>query len=216
MNDTRSSTPTAARLARRSLFLLALSAGCTSSDGLGERDERPRAIAATGPAPSASAELLTFQTFAVNGTPPAGWTFKTNSINDRSEHVTWVSPSGATAYGAIFFKLPFPVGHELAFTRGFLAEMRKREGEPEVLDKRWDDEIGGIRFTVRSPRYTVEAKFFVKGLRGYAVYAGTRTDLPTSDPELAEARAARESTRFAREINAKERRRHGDTEEEKK
>ena len=143
---------------------------------------------------------MTFQTFAVHGTPPAGWAQRTNSIDERSEHITWLSPSGNTAYGTIFFKLPFPVGHEIAFTRGFLAEVRKREGEPEVLDKHWDEQLGGLRFTVRSPKYTVEAKFFVKGLRGYAVYAGTLTDLPVNEAELAEARRARESTRFAREI----------------
>lgn len=174
-------------------------AGCASGP-LGERDDRPSAVASTRPSTAPAAALLSFEMFAVHAIPPAGWTQKTNSINDRSEHITWLSPTGSSAYGVIFFKLPFPVGHEMAFHRGFLAEMRKREGEPVVLDKHWDDEIGGLRFTVRSPKYQVEAKFFVKGLRGYAVYAGSRADLPTDEAELEAARAARESTRFAHEI----------------
>src|SRR5207302_363635 len=29
-------------------------------------------------------------------------------------HQVWISPSGHTAYGIIHFKLPLPVGHELA------------------------------------------------------------------------------------------------------
>ena len=168
------------------------------SDGpLGERPERD---ASTRPSTAPAPALLTFQTFAVRARPPEGWTQKTNSISDRAEHITWLSPSGNTAYGVVFFRLPFPVGHEFAFSRGFVAEVRKREGEPYLIDKHWDDEIGGLRFTVRSPRYQIEAKFFVKGLRGYAVYAGSLADRPVDVNEFLRARAARESTRFAREI----------------
>lgn len=179
--------------------LLGLTIGCETSPQ--PTDFRPvSARSATQPSTTQRSDEVTFRMFSVFLTPPEGWTLKTTSLDDRHEHMTWVSPSGQTAVGALFFKLPWPVGHELAFRYGFLAEMRKREGEGEVLEKRWDPEIEGLRFIVNSKNFRVTAKFLVRGLRGFATYSGTKRAFPVNTSEEQEAIRVRESLEFAGEI----------------
>lgn len=169
---------------------LALSTGCAS---------RPTAAASTQPA-TAPANLRTFNTFSATIDVPEGWRYELTSSSDRHEHVTWISPNENTAVGILFFKLPFPVGHELAFKYGFIAEMKRKEGVADVLEKHWDPEIQGLRFTVRSRYFHVEAKFFVRGLRGWAFYAGTRLNNPVDPAELETARTVRETAAFVGEV----------------
>jgi hypothetical protein len=145
-------------------------------------------------------DLHTFSHFSLYASPPEGWTMKDNTGDPRVEHVIWTSPSGNTAFGTIFFTLPFPFGHDITFNYGFLAEARRREGSAEVIEKHWDPEIEGLRFTVKTPRFTVEAKFFVRGKRGWAAYAGTKTTQPVNEAELQQARQAREDAEFGEEI----------------
>ena len=46
----------------------------------------------------------------------------------------------------------------------------------------------------------MEAKFFVRGKRGWAAYAGTKTTQPVNAEELMLARQAREDAEFGEEI----------------
>lgn len=148
-------------------------------------------------------DLLAFNTFSIYGNPPAGWRKKANTADPRAEHIVWTSPSGNTAFGVIFFHLPWPIGHDLTFRYGVLPEARRREGTAEVLDKHWDPEIEGLRFTIRTPRYTAETKMFVRGTRGWAAYSGFQTTRPVNQEELDQAIHAREDVEFGEEIEPK-------------
>jgi hypothetical protein len=148
-------------------------------------------------------DLLTFSKFSLYATPPEGWKFKRNAADPRAEHISWTSPSGDTAFGAIFFRLPWPLGHDLTLHYGVLPEARRREGTAELLDKRWDREIEGLRFTIRTPKYTAETKMFVRGTRGWAAYSGFQTTRPVNQAELDQAVRAREDAEFGEEIEQK-------------
>lgn len=126
--------------------------------------------------------------------PPVGWTRHLISEDRGHEHYNWISPTGRTSYGVIFFRMPFPVGHELAFTHGFLRAMRNAEGEATVLEKHWDPAIDAMRFVVEGGKYIVRSQFIVRGVTGWAVYAGTRRDQPIEPGELELAERARECT----------------------
>ena len=182
--------------------------GCSSKPEPFPSQRRRVALASAGDESVAPAtqrsDLLAFNRFSVYVSPPLGWKMKINSSDERAEHVVWNSPGGNTAFGVIYFKLPFPVGHDLAFEWGFLPEARKREGSAEVLEKYWDPSIEGLRFTVKTPRYTVEAKFFVRGSRGWAAYSGTKTTQPVNQDELRQARQAREDADFGEELDPAE------------
>lgn len=187
--------------------LSAIAVGC-ARDGTFPVSERRQAelarIAAGQGSPGegdGGSDLITLDKFSVYATPPAGWELKRNNAgDDRAEHVVWISPTNRTAFGIIFFKMPFPVGHDLAFRYGFLAEADKREGPVNVVEKRWDEQIEGLRFIVDTQKYRVQAKMFVRGSRGWATYAGTRNDMPLEIAERDQAIAARESADFGEEL----------------
>jgi len=123
--------------------------------------------------------------------PPIGWRLDKDKNAADHAHRVWISPSESTAYGAIHFKLPLPVGHDWALW-GFLREMRKKEKTAEVLEKNWDDELGALRFVAQGGRYTVRTILRVDGFNGLAVYAGTLTGKPVNETELSIAEKARE------------------------
>lgn len=171
----------------------ALSGGCAKKY---KRPPKPVAVAnADEPVPTTQ-PIREFGQFFAEIEPPAGWRYELTSESDRHEHVTWISPGNNTACGIVYFRMPFPVGHELAFKYGFLAEMRRKEGKAEVLAKRWDPEIEGLRFTVESKFFHVEAKFFVRGMEGWAIYAGQRLGYPVNEEEFEIARRVREKAEF--------------------
>jgi hypothetical protein len=185
---------------RATIVPLAALAGCAHSNA--PADFRPSARpATTSPTTLPTAPLQTFSTFSAHANPPEGWTLSTTSVDDRHEHMTWVSPSGDTAVGVIYFKLPWPVGHEIAFRYGFLPEMRRGEGEAEVLEKNWDPAIEGLRFVVNSRNFRVSSKFLVRGLRGFATYSGTKRALPVNEVEERQAIEVRETLEFAGEVS---------------
>jgi hypothetical protein len=126
-------------------------------------------------------------------TPPKNW--KPDPIKQTSVHAheVWISPSGRTAYGVIYFHLPLPVGHELALW-GFLNEMRSSEGEATLLEKRWDPNLNALRFVAQGGKYIVRTNLFVRGFTGWAIYAGTLRAFPINPEELDLARRAREHT----------------------
>ena len=125
--------------------------------------------------------------------PPLGW--KPDPLKQSSVHThqVWISPSGRTAYGVIYFHLPVPVGHDLALW-GFLNQMRSTEGEAKLIDKVWDPNLNALRFVAEGGRYTVRANLFVDGFVGWAVYAGTLRAYPVNQLELELAQRAREDT----------------------
>ena len=115
-------------------------------------------------------------------------------MSDDHRHQVWISPGKATAYGVIVFKLPLPVGPSLALW-GVLREMRRTEGQANLLDRHDDPVLRGIRFTAEGGRYTIRANLTTDGLRGWLVYAGTLRDHPIDAAELRLAERARDATR---------------------
>src|SRR5439155_20095615 len=124
-------------------------------------------------------------------TPPAGWAPDPLKKTSRHAHQVWISPSGRTAYGVIHFKLPFPIGHELALW-GFMQEMRKSQGEGHLISKRWDQNLRGMRFVSEGGLYALRTNLLVRGFEGWAIYAGTLRHQQIVAEELAAAEGARE------------------------
>jgi hypothetical protein len=126
-------------------------------------------------------------------TPPVGWKQEPHKVTPRSEHDIWLSPTGDTAYGVLFIKLPLPVGANLTLDQ-FLKEMRKREGEANLLEKKDDPEIDGIRFVADGGIHKIRAKLLTRGFRAWVIYAGTLHGKPERSDELQLAERAREAT----------------------
>jgi hypothetical protein len=125
--------------------------------------------------------------------PPRGWQVKAPEAGDTSHQVTWVSPSGDTAYGVIYISLPLPVGPDISLL-GFMAEMKKDEGESELIAKRFDDALGGLRFVARGTVHTVRGNLITRMFSCWVIYAGTLTEQPINEGELQLAEMAREKT----------------------
>jgi hypothetical protein len=125
--------------------------------------------------------------------PPLDWKPDPLKQSQTHTHEVWLSPTGKTAYGVIYFHLPLPVGHDLALW-GFLNEMRASEGQATLLEKKWDPNLGALRFVAEGGQYTIRTNLFVHGFSGWAVYAGTLRADPVDQAELELAERAREDT----------------------
>jgi hypothetical protein len=125
--------------------------------------------------------------------PPIGWKPSPLKINANHVHQVWVSPSGATAYGVIYLKLPLPVGQNLALG-GFLDHMKSTEGAAKLLSRQDDPNLPGIRFVAEGKVHTIRVNFIVNGWEGWAVYAGTNTGKKVDQDELDIALRARTNT----------------------
>jgi hypothetical protein len=90
--------------------------------------------------------------------PPVGWKPDEPKTSSSHVHQAWISPSGNTAYGVIRFRMPWPVGADLALQHGFLPNMRKTEGEATLLSKEKDPKLPGIRFVVEGGGCTRSAR----------------------------------------------------------
>ena len=133
--------------------------------------------------------------------PPLGWTVDPTVENsNRHTQTVWVSPSGGTAYGVIHFTLPLPVGEEIAL-RGFLAEMKRHEGEAKLLSK--NREGDRVRFVAEGGKYRIRGILLTKAFQGWAVYAGTLRSRSPAVDELALAVQARENTALSLEADGK-------------
>jgi hypothetical protein len=165
------------------LALLLLLVGCTH--------DAPRA--ATEPISSDLTSPAYVESVESIACPPVGWHPDPLKKSEAHTHQVWISPSGHTAYGIIRFKLPIPVGHELALF-GFLQNMKAREGEATLISKQWDPKLDGMRFVAEGGLYTVRTNLFVHGLVGWATYAGTLRAHPVNEAELSLAEQAREHT----------------------
>lgn len=135
----------------------------------------------------------------VNATvaPPVGWKPDPLKSSSRHAHQVWLAPSGNTAYGVIHFSLPIPVGYEPVLWY-FMREMRRVEGEAELLTKEWDPNLRGLRFVAQGGTYTVRPTMLLRGFKGWVVYAGTLTQHPINPAELDLAERARERTMTGR------------------
>jgi len=126
-------------------------------------------------------------------TPPIGWIPQPLKFSDRHTHQIWLSPTGDTAFGAIRFRLPWPVGPTLLMGR-FMAEMRRVEQSGTLLSKDDDPELPGIRFVAESQIHKVRVNLMTHGFRGWAFYAGTNVGQVENAAELQLAERAREAS----------------------
>jgi hypothetical protein len=171
------------------IFSLAITCiGCASS-------APPGGTEPNAPQPAAWSDVLSPPSPVIEldarVTPPADWKPDRLKTSERHQHQVWLSPTGETAYGVIYFTLPLPVGEELAL-RGFLAEMKKSEGEATLLTKNRDGER--LRFVAEGGKYRIRGTLLTRGLRGWAVYAGTLRSRTVAVDDLALAVQARENT----------------------
>jgi hypothetical protein len=167
----------------RLLAMLLLLVGCTHQ--IPRAATQPVSPALTPPAYVTSVESI--------AAPPVGWHPDPLKKSEAHSHQVWISPSGHTAFGIIRFKLPIPVGHELALFV-FLQKMKARDGEATLISKQWDPKLDGLRFVAEGGLYKVRTNLFVHGLVGWATYAGTLRGYPVNEAELALAEQARENT----------------------
>jgi hypothetical protein len=128
-------------------------------------------------------------------TPPVGWKPDPLKVTDKSRHRVWISPSGSTAYGVIYFNLPLPVGADLALW-GFLDQMKKTTGEAILVSKMPDEKLPGDRFVADGGHYRIRCNLLTRGFHGWAVYAGSLRARPVNQQELQVAEQAREQTRI--------------------
>jgi hypothetical protein len=127
--------------------------------------------------------------------PPEGWVAQPLKSSRSHDHQIWLSPSGSTAYGVICFRLPFPLPADF-LVRPFLSEMRRTEGDAELLERASDPELPGVRFVAAGGRYVVRTNLLSQGWQAWAIYAGTLRNQPIEPQELELAELARESTRI--------------------
>ena len=170
------------------LTLLVAAASCCPAPVQPAPVPSTRPVSAGLPAPVADPLL-----FAIV-VPPIGWKPDPPKVSDNHRHQVWISPHKSTAYGIIVFKLPIPAGPGLALW-GVMREMKKSEGEANLIDRHDDPALPGIRFVAEGGRYVVHGNLTTDGLRGWVVYAGTLRARPADEPELKLAEQAREATR---------------------
>jgi len=132
--------------------------------------------------------------------PPIGWKPSPLKSSPNHVHQIWLSPTGDTAYGVIHFKMPLPVGENLAFS-GFLTQMKKTEGEATLLERQDDATLPGIRFIAAGGIYVIRGNLLVEGWEGWTIYAGTLKSGPILQSELDLAVRAREHTQIGRPEN---------------
>lgn len=170
-------------------LLIACAVGCANS-------ARPNHSATTRVIADPLFSPQYIESIDASAMPPIGWQAEMLKSSATHTHQVWLSPTGRTAYGVIHFNLPLPVGHDLALW-GFLQNMKKAEGEAKLIEKRWDDQLGGLRFVAAGGLYRVRTNLFVRGLQGWAVYAGTLQDQPIEADMLELAERAREATHIS-------------------
>ena len=134
--------------------------------------------------------------------PPTGWVLDKEKVEPDNAHLVWLSPTGDTAYGMIFFEAPafiswLPKGSYLhgKVLDAFMDEFRKDQGEGVLLSKQWDDKQDAMRFVAEGGLYKIRPILRVRGRNGWAVYAGTLRERDENPEELAIATKAREVTR---------------------
>jgi hypothetical protein len=125
--------------------------------------------------------------------PPWGWIAQPAESSRQHAQELWVSPTGDTAYGVIQMHLPFPLSGGLVLW-AFLNEMRRRQGEAQLLARSDDPALPGLRFVAEGGEFKLRANLILRGSSAWAIYAGTRRSRPENHAELALAERAREAT----------------------
>ena len=123
--------------------------------------------------------------------PPPGWRLDRADQTTRYVQRVWVSPTGRTSYGVIYFTLPLPLGENIALV-GFLSEMKRSEGDARLISK--TPLKRGLAFAAEGGPYRVNGIILTRGTRGWAVYAGTLRYGPVALDEIPLAVHARDST----------------------
>ena len=185
------------RSAPQSSMVRALTVGLMVLAGLavaGCQGTAPRPVARSFPTtwPSGTT-LITLAAVRAQCDPPPGWKADPLKRDERHTHQVWLSPTGRTAYGVIYFSVPLPIGVS-AVRWQFLREMKKQQGGATLIEDQYDPKLPGIRFVVDDPVYRTRFNLVVNGFQGWAVYAGTVRDQPIEPEELELAEKARDRT----------------------
>ncbi|HEX8916688.1 MAG TPA: hypothetical protein VF796_30340 [Humisphaera sp.] len=187
----------------RVLCLLACGALAAAATGCARGGRPPEPVAQTAALtrPAGDTELLGptwVPAAAASCRPPVGWNGSDADKQPGSEHKIWISPSGATAYGAIVVRhWLMPLASDERVLGEFLKNMKASDGRADLLDKQHDPKlggVGGIRFKVAGGKYTLRANLMSGGQRAWIVYAGTINAMPVDERELRAAEAARDLT----------------------
>ena len=128
--------------------------------------------------------------------PPIGWRRDKFDVDAKHAHVTWVSPSGDTAYGVVMMNLPFPVGPDMVLW-GFLSHMQASDKRADLVSKHRAPDLPGLRFEAESGLYRIRVNLTVHNWQAWAVYAGTVLTKPENAAELALAEKSRDHTQVA-------------------
>ena len=128
--------------------------------------------------------------------PPLGWKEQPFKQDQKHAHRIWLSPSGDTAYGVIYFHLPLPLGADLTLP-GFIDQMKQTEGDANLVTSRDDRKLPGVRFVADGGLYRIRGNLITSGFDGWVVYAGTLLKRPVNGRELSLCIAAREQTQVA-------------------
>ncbi len=132
--------------------------------------------------------------------PPIGWSCEPLKQSEKHTHQVWLSPSGKTAYGIIYFVMPgiadvLPVPMNWVLD-GFLDAMRNDQGEATLLSRQDDPDLPGIRFVAEGGLYTTHTNLITAGRHGWAIYVGTLRSQPGAPDEIELAEQAREQTQI--------------------
>jgi hypothetical protein len=205
---------TASFLSLALLLTLAGTGGCSSANNRTERAERSDADSLS-PQAARLARLTTAEVAeATRGLSPAArfdvidawcpvpidWVLQPMKEGKNHKHLTWISPTGRTAFGVIYASLPFPAAFVPVSYRldkvfeGFMSEMKKREGRSELIDRRNDYHAGMIHFVAEGSQYRLRVNLVVRGGRAWFIYAGTRRGEAPDPRELDLADRARDQT----------------------
>lgn len=139
--------------------------------------------------------------------PPDDWELDPPKVTDRHTHLVWLSPTGDTAYGAIYIELPTwaPVFmlsarslHNTVLDR-IVDAMADDQGEATLLSKEWDREAERMHYEMEGGLYQIDAILSVRGYSGWTVYAGKLSEKPVNEEEMATALEARDATRVGEE-----------------
>ncbi len=178
------------------LLTTAFASGCVGRSTLKE-DERPTSQPVADLGQGYFDERL--EAFVV---PPTTWELDPPKIDDERSHLTWLSPTGDTAYGVVFFQLPrivaFVPGGEFLHNRaadGYMEALQEETGEATLIEKQWVDEEQAMRMEAEGGPYHIRSVMRIRGLTGWSVYAGTLRDREVNEEELDLAVRAREATR---------------------
>lgn len=157
---------------------------------------QPARRPATAPATSQPGLVFPFENWPgihARVDPPPGWVAQPLKLDARHAHQVWVSPTGDSAYGVIYFKLPIPVSAEFVLPF-FMHAMKAKEGEATLVSKVDDPKLPGVRFEAEGGLYHIQANLMTAGFEGWAVYAGRLQHKAPNERELALARLARSRT----------------------